>query len=221
MHVLSKDFSWLTSPYKMSCLLLRLLSNPAMLSHFVQAVWEKFDHSLSGSIRFIQRKLILIDSNLRRHCLIRRRLPWKCTFRWREFPRCPMDHKAISWLPWKGNVRQTGALAESSHGCSPAAGASPSGSAQHCWAGGDPIGNHDFSSPWEDHKATTCGILSYQHLLAFSSDADIILHTALEMRLICWEHQHEGKKLWSHWDTFQSAFAASEVWISTHGTIKT
>lgn len=36
-------------------------------------------------------------------------------------------------------------------------------------------------------------ILSYQHLLAFSSDADIILHRALEMRLIYWEYQNEGK----------------------------
>lgn len=36
-------------------------------------------------------------------------------------------------------------------------------------------------------------ILSYQHLLAFSSDADIILHRALEMRLIYWECQKEGK----------------------------
>lgn len=36
-------------------------------------------------------------------------------------------------------------------------------------------------------------ILSYQHLLAFSSDADIILHRALEMRLIYWQCQKEGK----------------------------
>lgn len=72
-------------------------------------------------------------------------------------------------------------------GCSSAAGASPSGRAQHCCAGGDPIGNHVFSYPREDHKVTTYAILSYQHLLAFSSDADIILHRALEMRLICWE----------------------------------
>lgn len=111
MHVLSKDFSGLTSPYKMSCLSLRLLSNPTMLFHFVQAAWEKFDCSLSGSIRLIQRKLILIDSNLRRHCLIKKILSSKCAFRWREFPRC---HRVISLLPGRGNVRQPAALAESS-----------------------------------------------------------------------------------------------------------
>lgn len=45
----------------------------------------------------------------------------------------------------------------------------------------------------EKTTVTTCMILSYQHLLAFSSDADMILHRALEMRLIYWECQKEGK----------------------------
>lgn len=90
----------------MSCWSLRLLSNPATLFHFVQAVWEKFDCSLSGSIRLIQRKLTLIDSNLRRHCLIRKILSSKCVFRWREFPRChsrspPVEGKVRQHQPWQ------------------------------------------------------------------------------------------------------------------------
>lgn len=83
------------------------------------------------------------------------------------------------------------ALAERAHGCSSADGASPSGSAQHCFAGGDPTGNHVFSSPWEDHKTTT--IISYQQLLAHFSDAGLKFHRALGLRLICWEHQNGGE----------------------------
>lgn len=79
-------------------------------------------------------------------------------------------------------------------GCASAAGASLPANTQ-CWcAGGNPRGNCIFSYPWEDHKVTTYEIFSYQHLLVFSSDAGIILHRALDMRLIYWEHQNKVGK---------------------------
>lgn len=79
-------------------------------------------------------------------------------------------------------------------GCASAAGASLPANTQ-CWcAGGNPRGNCIFSYPWENHKVSTYGIFSYQHLLVFSSDAGIILHRALDMRLIYWEHQNKVGK---------------------------
>lgn len=99
---------------------------------------------------------------------------------------------------WRGTWDRQRLWQGADDGWASAAGASPSGSAQHRCAGGDPVGNHVFSYPWEDHKVTTCTILGYQHLLAFSSsDADTILYRALEMRLIYWECQNEGKT-WDH-----------------------
>ena len=63
----------------------------------------------SFCVRLVQRKLIWIDSNLRRHCLIRKILSSKYTFRWREFTRC---HSIISCFPLVWYVRQPAALAE-------------------------------------------------------------------------------------------------------------
>lgn len=133
----------------MCCLSLRLLSNCTMFSHFVQAVWEKFDRSVSGSIRLIQRKLIQINSNLRRHCSIREILWSKYTFRWRV---CQMSRRQSIASRWGGTWDNRRLWQGADDGCAAAAGASPSGSTQRWCAGGDPIGNHVFSYPWEDHS---------------------------------------------------------------------
>lgn len=78
---------------------------------------------MSGSIRLIQRKLIQIDSNLRRHCSIREILSSKYTFRWREFARC---HGVNQLLPVEGvrettggsgRVQMTAALLQLGHLC--------------------------------------------------------------------------------------------------------
>lgn len=196
----------------MSCLSLKLLSNPAMLFHFVQAVWEKFDCSLSGSIRLIQRKLILIDCNLRRHCLIRKILSSKCTFRWREFPRC---HRVINRLPWRGNKRQPAAsrwLLLCSWGisfwkCSALLCRSWSHRKSRLFLPVRRPQSHHMCDP--QLSASACLFLRCWYYTSQSSGNDINLLGASEWR----------EKLGSCWDTFQSAFAAPEVWISTHGTI--
>lgn len=202
----------------MSCLSLRRLSNPAMLFHFVQAVWEKFDRSLSGSIRLIQRKLILIDSNLRRHCLIRKILSSKCAFEGTELPRCP---RVINRFPWRGNVRQPEALAESSRWlflCSWGI-SFWKGSALLCrrWSHRKSRLFLPARRPQSHHicdpqlSASACLFLRCWYYTSQSSGNEINLLGVLEWR----------KKIGSRWDMFQSAFAAPEVWIPTHGTIRT
>lgn len=103
--------------------------------------------------------------------------------------------------------------------CAAAAGASLSGSTQHWCAGGNPIGNHVFSYPWEDHKVTTCDPQLSASACVFLTCYYTSQSPGSEINLL--GVSERGKKLESCCNMFQSAFAISEVWISTCATIRT
>lgn len=74
---------------------------------------------MSGSTMLIQRKLIRIDSNLSRYCLIKKIPSSKCTFRWREFIRCHsiINCFSLRWYSSSGRVQMAAALLQLGHLC--------------------------------------------------------------------------------------------------------